>query len=500
MQTLPGIGPLRAAHVIQLSALLGLIPIHLYIYILPNFKAKKGPTIFFSEKMNWDKSCFETKYIEELFKLQQLYSMNFTSNMLENTSCIIGRSTQKKDVMYHFPLFDTKLSLSTNKSMIQFVFRVKVLDIRNICLLCKPSTTAKEFTVFDTTTSQRKSKTIICFNRTENRDDTSTSYISNNNHSFDKDYLVQFLTDNNMVQMSESNNMFFDPLKLPRFKNHYSITQQINNYDSWNQFSVIHNTPGNKFNFIVYNASHQLKNKEIVNPQTKVEIMFPKIGSYFIVFHGRLVHSGGSSIKSSDGQVEKSSRLFSYLSVPLHNVIPRSSRRSKRLTNYTTNIRENTVDTNSFQFDIKSLQRDLPVYTIKLPEHSDNNITNCPIPVAGNMIEHGWEVYKGIDYNKRVFKSFNQDISKLITDHASKFSKISQTNRSSFDISTLDARLNKSIMSLKALYRVFNDMLQTFLRKIPYLDEALQNKQIVLCNMGDVDEQIPHRDYSSVKK
>ena len=96
MQTLPGIGPLRAAHVIQLSALLGLIPIHLYIYILPNFKAKKGPTIFFSEKMNWDKSCFETKYIEELFKLQQLYSMNFTSNMLENTSCIIGRSTQKK--------------------------------------------------------------------------------------------------------------------------------------------------------------------------------------------------------------------------------------------------------------------------------------------------------------------------------------------------------------------------------------------------------------------
>ena len=116
------------------------------------------------------------------------------------------------------------------------------------------------------------------------------------------------------------------------------------------------------------------------------------------------------------------------------------------------------------------------------------------------MIEHGWEVYKGIDYNKRVFKSFNQDISKLITDHASKFSKISQTNRSSFDISTLDARLNKSIMSLKALYRVFNDMLQTFLRKIPYLDEALQNKQIVLCNMGDVDEQIPHRDYSFVKK
>ena len=74
MQTLPGIGPLRAAHIIQLSALFGLIPIHLYIYMLPNFNVTKGPTVFFSEQMCWDKSSFQTQYIEELSELQKLYS------------------------------------------------------------------------------------------------------------------------------------------------------------------------------------------------------------------------------------------------------------------------------------------------------------------------------------------------------------------------------------------------------------------------------------------
>ena len=401
--------------------------------------------------------------------------------------------------MYHFPFYESNLSISTKKTMIQFVFRVKVVDINNIYLLCKPSTTSNEFTVFDTT-SKKKSKTIISFNRTEHRDDSTKSYISNTNHYFDVKFVSKYIVNNMNSPTSKPFNTYFNPQQLPSFNNHYTAKQQILDYGSWNQFSVIHSTPGNRFNFIVYNASHQLKNSERVSPLTKVMISFPKNGSYFIVFHGRLVHSGGSSLISHGNCVEKSTRLFLYLNVPLHNVIANSNRRSKRLTNYTVNVNENTVDTDSFKFDIKSLELDSPVYTISLPDYSNINKCTSKIPVAGNMIEHGWEIYQGVDFKKICFKNFNTDLSKLLTQHKAKFNKISQTNRSSFDISTLDARLNKSIKSLLTLNRVFNDMLHRFLRKIPYLEEVTLYKQIVLCNMGDVNEQIPHRDYSSIKK
>ena len=499
LQNLPGIGPLRAAHIIQLSALLGLIPIHLYIYILPNFNMKKGPTVFFKEQMFWDKSSLKSNYMKELSELQKLYSNNFTSNIFENTSCIIGRSKQKKDVFYHFPVFEKDKVLSRNETMIQLVFRVKVIDIHNIFLLCKPSTTSNEFTVFDTK-SNKKSKTIISFNRIENRKNNSSSSISNNNHFFDERFISRFIVNNNSSTTSNLFNTFFNTQELPSFNNHYNTNQQISQYDSWNQFSVIHSTPGNKFNFIVYNASHRLKNNERVNPKTKTMISFPTNGSYFIIFHGRLVHSGGCSITTSDNQAEQSTRLFSYLNVPLHNVISTSQRRSQRLTNYTVNVKENTVDTHSFKFDIKSLEHDSPVHTLILPENVNIERCTTQIPVAGNMIEHGWEVYHGVDFKKSRFKNFNNDISTLVNKHTSKFNKISQTNRSSYDIGTLDARLNKSIKSLQSLYRVFNDLLQNYLRKIPYLEEVVLHKNIVLCNLGHVKEQIPHRDYSSVKK
>ena len=63
--------------------------------------------------------------------------------------------------MYHFPFYESNLSISTKKTMIQFVFRVKVVDINNIYLLCKPSTTSNEFTVFDTTSKKNLKKSLV---------------------------------------------------------------------------------------------------------------------------------------------------------------------------------------------------------------------------------------------------------------------------------------------------------------------------------------------------
>ena len=500
LEQIPGIGPIRATHIIQLSALLGLIPIQLYTHILPNFKMKGGPMSFFREQMKWNEMNIDTQYKEELKELQQLYSNNLTSNIFENTACIIGRKQQKYDVMYHFPVFENGLSFSKAISNIQLVFRVKMVDVRNISLVCKPSTSCKEFVVFDSSTSAGKSNDIISFHRTPNDFDTNTTLLSNQNHHFDKNEFEQWFDSTPDTESIASQSLHLRDIALPSFEDHYSKRQRIDNFENWNQFSVIHSTPGNRFNFFIYNGSHKLKNDEYIKPSTKVLIKFPAKGSYFIVFHGRLVHGGGESCNLSDGSVEKSTRLFSYLTVPVHNALSRSSRHSRRLKNYTKNIHENKVDTSSFKMNWNYIQNADSVKVVELPEYDDNNSSNEIIPFAGNMIDHGWEVYRGINFSSYQFKSFNKQMSLLIKDQGSKFGKINQTERRSFDIDTLEARLNKSIASSMTLYRAYRILLNSFLRKIPYLDEVTQDKFLVLCNMGYVCEQIPHRDYSSVKK
>ena len=92
----------------------------------------------------------------------------------------------------------------------------------------------------------------------------------------------------------------------------------IEGTNDWNQFSCIHSTMIDGFSFMAYNGSNKLMDRQNVNPGTKVEIKFPKDSSYFIVFHGRLVHNGASSVTADDGCILKSARMFSYLRVPEH--------------------------------------------------------------------------------------------------------------------------------------------------------------------------------------
>ena len=113
-------------------------------------------------------------------------------------------------------------------------------------------------------------------------------------------------------------------------------------------FSVIHSTVTEPFNFNVYNASHRLEEDEVVNPQSKVTIKFPQDGSYFIVFHGRLVHCNGSSIHMENNLL-RSARLFSYLRVPSHNAnFTENVCSTPRLLKYKNVLKEGTVDTTSF--------------------------------------------------------------------------------------------------------------------------------------------------------
>ena len=48
------------------------------------------------------------------------------------------------------------------------------------------------------------------------------------------------------------------------------------------------------------------------------------------------------------------------------------------------------------------------------------------------------------------------------------------------------------------LYRAFKNLLEKYLRKIPYLEEVEMDNQAILSNMGPLKEQEPHRDYLSL--
>ena len=102
-----GIGPVRGTHLIQISSLLGILPLAFYSYIPMHLGG--GPEIFMT---NWSSLGSTGKVNKEsiiewnatiLDSLAKIFGRDFTSNFLENLTCILGR---KKDKVYdiHFML------------------------------------------------------------------------------------------------------------------------------------------------------------------------------------------------------------------------------------------------------------------------------------------------------------------------------------------------------------------------------------------------------------
>ena len=63
-----------------------------------------GTRKFMLEELGYDKSssCLQ-QYAKDLAFLQQIYSINFTSNMFENMACILGRGKEVNDLFYYIP-------------------------------------------------------------------------------------------------------------------------------------------------------------------------------------------------------------------------------------------------------------------------------------------------------------------------------------------------------------------------------------------------------------
>ena len=256
------------------------------------------------------------------------------------------------------------------------------------------------------------------------------------------------------------------------------------------------------FSFMAYNGSHKLKHQENVNSGTKVEITFPSKSSYCIIFHGRLVHNGASSVVNKDGSILKSARMFSYLRVPEHtSQFNGNYRRSTRYKNYTNTLKEDKVDRDSFGM-LKCGDDTAINEPIILPPNNEflQQTKGELHPVLGNMNIDGWEVYNGIDFNADKLKGYHVDLEKLLSMKRN-WNGISSTNRKMYMLyPSVDCVRNGVITQLRKLYNAFNELLEKKLRKIPYLAEVQLDSMSMLANFGFVSEQEPHRDFSFVKK
>ena len=273
--------------------------------------------------------------------------------------------------------------------------------------------------------------------------------------------------------------------------------QECDGTDNWNQFSCLHSTMTDEWNFVVYTGSHRLEESAAVNPLSRIELRFPKDGSYFIVWHGRLVHSGASSIVGKSGNALKSARMFSYLRVPEHNTqFNGNNRRSTRLKTYTVKLKDDTVDTSSFSM-MKGQESNL---FISLPSNKEfiKNKHSIIEPILGNMNQDGWEIYNGIDFSR--LPTYTSDLNMLLSKRYKHFKGISGSQRKTHVLTTLECYESGIMEKATSIYTAYENLLVKKLQKIPYLVEVEMYYKSLLANFDHVGEQNQHRDFWSVKK
>lgn len=125
---IPGHGELRAMHLIQLSALIGILPLGFYVYTPMHLTG--GPKKYLEQLHNYrtptnmgEAEGLLEWTVRENQELQKHFTSEFTGNMHENAACIIARGNIKKDIIYQLPWYQSRNS-NIFKSICQLMFRV----------------------------------------------------------------------------------------------------------------------------------------------------------------------------------------------------------------------------------------------------------------------------------------------------------------------------------------------------------------------------------------
>ena len=76
----------------------------------------------------------------------------------------------------------------------------------------------------------------------------------------------------------------------------------------------------------------------------------------------------------------------------------------------------------------------------------------------------------------------------------------SSTPRKIHVLHTLECYESGLMQKLRSLYVAYEHLVIKKLRKIPYLEEVEAYYKAILANFDPVEDQVPHRDFWSVKK
>ena len=307
----------------------------------------------------------------------------------------------------------------------------------------------------------------------------------------------------------------------PKLFNHfYGKSTLLKDWNKWHYYSMFHSLY-QSFSTIVYTYSHKICDEGIIHRCTRTKINFPNHANCLLLIHGRLIHSGSESKFENALSYNQSHdvRLFSYIfKDPDKKEMGKNknNRKSKRLglDMYTNHLQEGEVDTNTFKLcgsDCVLCKERIPNKEIdisKIYNEHQRDVGDVsyrytdPLLLAGDLDKLGWAVYTGVDISKSVYRvALSNQIRRIVGKSKTNWYGINNTKRCAFKIDNLLLNEANSIeKEYKCVYDLYTDIKKKVLIKIPQLKNGLSlQKSALLANFGILDEQRPHRDYSSVR-
>jgi hypothetical protein len=302
------------------------------------------------------------------------------------------------------------------------------------------------------------------------------------------------------------------------YKSLYHNSSLLKGHDSWNFFSMFHSVY-QSFSTVVYNSSHKRIDNGTVHRLSRSQLNFPQNANCLLLIHGRLVHSGSKSKKENKMSFNTSHdvRLFAYLST--------LSSRSEHNTLYEQHLEPDTVDTSTFELcrdnclicreRSKLIKKDnIEHEQINIQDYIDaeellqkNQRTTHLQPkshkLLGDMDELGWEVWTGLDTSLPKYTDLQTHLSTFVHGRGKTlWSGISSTKRKALKIDQLLGEQTSNIHdSLVYMTTIFDDIKEHVLEHIPHLGtNTTVGPRVILANFGELNEQMPHRDFSSKKR
>lgn len=316
-------------------------------------------------------------------------------------------------------------------------------------------------------------------------------------------------------QMTDKNKVAKDLQQFYKFL--YRNVKLLEGYDKWNYFSMFHSVY-QSFSTVLYNSSHKLSDKSKVHRCSRVKLNFPENANCSLIIHGRLVHSGAESKTESKMSFNTShdARLHAYLS---------NLSRSVSNTIYEQHLEPDTVDTGTFQlctldcllckerrelikedhleYEVINIQDYLDAHHCEIKRQRTTYVQPKTHKLLGDLDELGWEVWTGLDTSLIKYTDLQSHLKSFVNGAGkSSWKGIGSTKRRVLKIDRLlgeeTSNLHESLMYMT---KVFDDINEHVLQHIPQLGTNIQmGPRAILSNFGVLDEQTPHRDFSSKKR